>query len=797
MKEVPAMSTIPSLPFRSPTLLQGRTLSVLHVSSLMNPFSPGSGVADVVRELPCALARLGSRQSVILPRYRETDLSGFDIGPAERIDIDLGGGRSTQVSIYGTSVEAGGGAESRVRVLLVEHPLFDKIHTRGVDPTFGRYALLARSAIAAASISGEVPQIIHGHGRAGAMVPMFLGEAAARGFRLGEVGFVFSLHGRSDQGRFERGALDEFPAPPGFDLLLENSGKVDILKAAAVLADRIVVPSRDHLKEIVTPQFGGGLEGIYARRLAEGTLAGIPNGVGGEWNPATDRLIENNFSASDIWGKEANRMALKIEQGLSPDPRVPTMLVYARLTYSKGIPRIDEAMGSIMELGADLLVMGDAGGEMARMVEGWQKRFPRVKVHTRHDAKMAHRFLAGADILIHPSERETDALIPKMAVLYGLIPVVTPRGGMPDTASGVGFVTEDMTPGALARAVGEAVRAWHDPDERRGRLLAGMSRRFDWESSALEYMRIYEGLLRGARSYSTSTPLHSERGVGPRLLKAGLRPDDLNIAMYSTGQGVSGKSIAFDLDGTLIDTWTLHRTDGAIVQRIQTKPGTEAFLMGLAVNNRLLLYTSCSSPRLARIFEAFPALASVFLGEGRSEGGGFTERVIEGSPNVFCLDNMVAALARLAESTGGRAAAGGAAEGILGLMAENRQSPGRLIHIKSRLLASMMGKTPFELLIDDSDKVAGIARRLDEGFGLVKIPFRGDAASEGELRGRSDDLMVRAAEAIAGGIPVEIAAAGLRHIAGGGASSIIVVPEDVISSRVDEIARTVLELKTP
>jgi starch synthase len=476
--------------------LSCQAISVMHVSSLMNPFSSASGVSDVVNELPRAMTRLGTKQAVVLPKYQEVDLGGLGVEMLARMEVPVRDGHSTEVTVHGTCIPADTRRPSGdVRVLLIEHPLFEKIHTRGIDPTFARYALLARSAIAVASEFNICPDIIHGHGRAGALLPIYLNEAVARGDRIGESGFVFSLHGRSDQGRFEPGVLEEFAVPPKFEPVLENGGKVDILKAAAMLADRIIVPSRSHLSEIVTPQFGDGLEELYAKRLAEGTLAGIPNGVGIEWDPADDPLIANNYSAENIAGKEANRIALKREEGLNPDPNVATMLVYSRLTYSKGIPRIDQAIGGIMELGANLVVMGDAGREMAELVEAWGQRYPGVRVHTRHDMEMAHRFLAGADILIHPSERETDALIPKMAVLYGLIPVVTPRGGMPETVSGVGFVTDDMTPESLVISVGKALSAWRNSEERERRIAAALSRRFDWESSAAEYLKLYEELL--------------------------------------------------------------------------------------------------------------------------------------------------------------------------------------------------------------------------------------------------------------------------------------------------------------
>mgnify|MGYP001557358656 CR=1 FL=1 len=76
---------------------------------------------------------------------------------------------------------------------------------------------------------------------------------------------------------------------------VEFYGNFSMLKAGIIYADAITTVSPTYAKEICTPEFGYGLEGVLSSRSYK--LSGILNGIDTKvWNPAIDTLIPYNFT---------------------------------------------------------------------------------------------------------------------------------------------------------------------------------------------------------------------------------------------------------------------------------------------------------------------------------------------------------------------------------------------------------------------------------------------------------------------------------------------------------------------
>ena len=105
---------------------------------------------------------------------------------------------------------------------------------------------------------------------------------------------------------------------------------MSMLKAGLVFADRITTVSPTYAREIRTPQFGAGLEGVINSRA--GDLTGLLNGLDAEvWNPATDTLLPANYSAQDLSGKAVCRhgIARSTQLGI----RLGTLRLIGRLRF--------------------------------------------------------------------------------------------------------------------------------------------------------------------------------------------------------------------------------------------------------------------------------------------------------------------------------------------------------------------------------------------------------------------------------------------------------------------------------
>ena len=146
------------------------------------------------------------------------------------------------------------------------------------------------------------------------------------------------------QGLFEPDWLPRLDLP--WSLLnveeLEFWGKISFLKGGINDADVITTVSPQYAKEIQTPEFGCGFDGILRRRSSD--LVGILNGIDVEqWNPAHDPYLPKPFSAADISGKGASKAALLELYDLPTDAASlarPVIGMISRMVDQKGFDLI-------------------------------------------------------------------------------------------------------------------------------------------------------------------------------------------------------------------------------------------------------------------------------------------------------------------------------------------------------------------------------------------------------------------------------------------------------------------------
>jgi starch synthase len=116
---------------------------------------------------------------------------------------------------------------------------------------------------------------------------------------------------------------------------------------------------------------------------------------------------------------------------------------------------------------------------------------------------LAHRIMAGADILLMPSRYEPGGLTQLYGFKYGTIPVVRATGGLKDTVSpfsagrgtGNGFVFSAFERQGLLRAVDRALSAYRRPEAWAHLVQNAMAADYSWERSARGYLDVYRKAL--------------------------------------------------------------------------------------------------------------------------------------------------------------------------------------------------------------------------------------------------------------------------------------------------------------
>ena len=279
---------------------------------------------------------------------------------------------------------------------------------------------------------------------------------------------------------------------------LEFFGKVSYLKAGLNYADALNTVSPTYAREIQTPEYGFGLDGVL--RARSGVLSGILNGVDyGEWNPETDRLIAANYSSADLSGKRICKQDLISEFGLPEGAlEAPLIGIVSRFTSQKGADLIAEAADDLVAEGFYMAALGAGEPQYEELFRAMAARHPqRIAVRFGYNNALAHKIEAGADLFLMPSRYEPCGLNQMYSLRYGTVPVVRATGGLDDTIEpGTGFKFWEYSGSALLGALRTAREAFASPEGWRALMLTGMAKDFSWSQSAAEYARLY-GRLQG------------------------------------------------------------------------------------------------------------------------------------------------------------------------------------------------------------------------------------------------------------------------------------------------------------
>jgi starch synthase len=496
------VSSRPSPP-QSPSGSTPTERSVLLVGSECVPFAKTGGLADVLGALPAALARLGWSATVALPRYR-----GVDAGTCvDRFTLALGGVAS-EVGIFEAHLDDG------LTALLVDCPeLYDReslYGAGGVDfpDNPRRFAVLVRAVLECVARRAKTPSIVHAHDWQAGLVPVYLRTLYARHQSLAKTPSVFTIHNLAYQGVFDRDWLSRIDVPSTMYSTegMEYWGRISFLKGGIRTADVITTVSRQYAVEITTPEFGFGFDGILRGRSAD--LVGILNGVDAvAWDPERDPHLPAHFGATDLSGKATVKRVLLERYGLPANQAAlerPLIGIISRMVDQKGFDLMARLGDTLAQLDAGFVVLGTGEPRYQDFWTGLAKRYPsRIGARIGFDEPLSHLIEGGSDIFLMPSRFEPCGLNQMYSMRYGTVPVVRAVGGLADTvrdleAAGdeaTGFTFRDCTPEALLRALGRALALYPDRARWRRLQLAGMRQDHSWDTSAREYVRIYEQLL--------------------------------------------------------------------------------------------------------------------------------------------------------------------------------------------------------------------------------------------------------------------------------------------------------------
>lgn len=463
----------------------------------------------MVAALTRALARAGHTVDVVTPLYRGLAERFQGIQPAGwRFDLRLGPAL-VPGAFWRMDPEPG------LRLWFVDQPAFyDRPglyneHQVDYPDNAARFTFLSKAALLLARHLTPRVDLVQCHDWQAGLLPLLLHHARMTDGWAAAPRTLFTIHNLAYQGGFPAGDWALTNLPDSW-LHLESAlhhGQWNCLKGGLALADALATVSPTYAREICTPEYGCGLDGLLRRREYE--LTGILNGVDyDEWNTTANPALSHAYDADHLGGKADNKRDLQEQLGLARRPDLPLLANISRLTEQKGADLQLDAVESLLATGHPfqfaLLGSGHPGLEAA--YRDLARRHPgAVAARIGFDPDLAHRMEAGADFYLMPSRFEPCGLNQLYSLRYGTVPIVRATGGLDDSvvdprdqldrANGIKF--REPSAGALANAIRKGLSLYPHPD-----LLAhfrrnGMRADFSWEKQSREYLDLYEQILHG------------------------------------------------------------------------------------------------------------------------------------------------------------------------------------------------------------------------------------------------------------------------------------------------------------
>ena len=480
-------------------------MNIAYVASEVVPFAKTGGLADVAGALPVALSKLNCNVKVFMPKYYSVDENKFDLQfLAEYKETPIrAAGFTHAVNFYKGIIP-----NSSVEIYFIDYPNFFHRHllyTNDYDEDV-RFILFSKAVIELIQRLKWKPNIINCNDWQTGLIPLLIKDNYSWDSLFHSTKFVFTIHNIGYQGKFSEGALFNaeinrklfYPGGP-----VEFHKSVNFLKTGIYFSEIINTVSETYAKELLTAEYGHGMEGILNKRKDD--LYGIVNGVDySVWNPEIDKFIPYNYSIDSLHVKQKNKEELLKYFQLPFNPDIPVIGIISRLAIQKGFDIISEAMSELIKLNVQWIILGSGEPKYEDMFRSLSYNYPhKFGVYFGYNNELSHLIEAGSDMFLMPSSYEPCGLNQIYSLKYGTVPIVRKTGGLADTVhdwheydflgdeSGNGFSFNDYTGYALYTSVNRALEIYRNKQLWCKIQINGMSAEYSWDTAALKYKNLY------------------------------------------------------------------------------------------------------------------------------------------------------------------------------------------------------------------------------------------------------------------------------------------------------------------
>ena len=476
-----------------------RDKKVLFVVSECHPFCATGGLADVAGGLPKSIVQSSNYDvRVILPMYS-------NIPEKYRKDFKFVGNQDIKLSwrnIYcGIFIYELNGV---IYYFIDNEQYFKREGIYSYYDDGERFAFMSKAVLDVLPIIDFKPDIIHCNDWQSALIPVYLKTSYKYSEYYKNIKTIFTLHNTEYQGKFDKNAItDVFGINNSYTNLLEYNNGLNLVKGAICCCDKFTTVSPTYAQEILGPEHSNGLDAIL--REHKDKISGILNGVDYEfYNPKTDKTIYKNYDVKTFKDKEINKLELQKEYGLNVNKEIPVMSIVSRMAKHKGLDLIKYCIENVLQnRDVQLMVVGNGEQEYENFFKYLESKYPgKVKAALGYSNLVARKAYAGSDIFLMPSLSEPCGISQMIASRYGAIPIVRETGGLKCSIKdfgcqeqGNGYTFANYNADDLAYSINRALNDYQDKASWNEKVKICMNKDFSWNSSAKEYISLYNQIL--------------------------------------------------------------------------------------------------------------------------------------------------------------------------------------------------------------------------------------------------------------------------------------------------------------
>ena len=478
--------------------------NILFVASESVPFIKTGGLADVVGSLPKCVDRKYFDVRVMIPKYtcipRElADKMVFKT--SFYMDFHW---RNEYVGILEAKVDG-------VTYYFIDNESKfggPKPYSGNVYDDIEKFAFFSKAALSAMPLLDFRPDVIHCHDWQTGLVPVYLRERFQGNDFFHGIKSVMTIHNLKFQGKWDVDSVKDITGLPDYYFTsdkLEAYKNANLLKGGLVFADAITTVSETYAKEIMTPFFGEGLDGLM--RARQNDLRGIVNGIDyTDYDPGKDEYIDYKYTPQNFRKEKIkNKRNLQKELGLTENDKTMMIGIVSRLTDQKGFDLIAYMMDELCQDDVQIVVLGTGEEQYENMFRHFDWKYSnKVAANIYYSEEMSHKIYASCDAFLMPSLFEPCGLSQLMALRYGTLPIVRETGGLKDTvdpyneydSTGTGFSFANYNAHEMLAAVRYAEKIYYDRKREWNKMIdRAMAADFSWDVSAVKYQEMYDWLI--------------------------------------------------------------------------------------------------------------------------------------------------------------------------------------------------------------------------------------------------------------------------------------------------------------